>query len=130
MSIIKDLDNHFTDINTSFYSDTNLISDSDENAINNAIDNIIFTKPGERVGDPEFGCKASELLFDQMSFITEHLLHEIIEDAITKYEPRIDLNNVEVTAEPDKNYYSVLITYDIIKSRKTDSKYTTVLKRL
>lgn len=57
---------------------------------------ILGTRPGERVMRPEFGCRAQELLFEPRDAATESLLQTYVMDALTRWEPRIDVMSVNV----------------------------------
>ena len=61
---------------------------------------ILETAPGERVMRPEFGCRIHELLFAPRNTTTEGLLIEYVQDALGRWEPRIDVRGVEVTPDP------------------------------
>jgi len=68
--------------------------------IEQAIRIILETMPGERVMRPEFGCRAKELLFAPRSASTQALLVEYVTYALTRWEPRIDLQAVDVSEDP------------------------------
>jgi uncharacterized protein len=61
---------------------------------------ILGTRPGERVMRPNFGCRAYELLFEPRSPSTISLLQEYVEQALLMWEPRIEVQSVNVTADP------------------------------
>lgn len=121
---------YFVDINNIFYTDATLVTENSYQAINNSIHNIIFTNKGEKVGDPEFGTSIKKLLFNQMDVITEHLMRSELIDTIERYEPRVIIDDVSVTADYDSNLYKIQIIYRIIKSPDVQEKFVSVLKRL
>ena len=59
--------------------------------INQAIRIILETMPGERVMRPQFGCRVKELLFAPRNAETRNLLVFYVEQALSRWEPRIDL---------------------------------------
>jgi hypothetical protein len=69
--------------------------------IEQAIRIILGTAPGERVMRPEFGCRIHELIFAPHNAATEGLMAHYIEEALTQWEPRIDLRGVNVSADPN-----------------------------
>ena len=75
---------------------------------------ILETLPGERVMRPEFGCRAKELLFAPRNAATESLLIQYVEQAVGRWEPRIELLGVEVLEDetPDGAWF-VAIRYRI-----------------
>jgi phage baseplate assembly protein W len=83
----------------------------DHSAINGSIMNIIKTKKGERVFNPDFGSTVYNSLFQPMSSTTRITLEAQIENAINTQEPRADLQSVTVKAVPDENRYAVWIVY-------------------
>ena len=60
---------------------------------------ILRTSPGERPLRPEFGCAIHELLFDTIDAALAGRVGAMVEAALTRWEPRIDV--LGVTASPD-----------------------------
>jgi uncharacterized protein len=69
--------------------------------IEQAIGIILGTIPGERVMRPEFGCRAWELVFAPNNAETRSLLSLYVQSALDFWEPRIDVEEVEVTTDPN-----------------------------
>jgi phage baseplate assembly protein W len=65
--------------------------------INQAIRIILSTAVGERVMRPEFGSRLHELVFAPLNETTFALARRYVEDALTMWEPRIELKQVAVT---------------------------------
>ena len=76
---------------------------SDEDEIEQAIQIIIRTAPGQRVMRPEFGCRIHELVFAPNNAATAALAGRYIAEALGQWEPRISLENVEATFDPDND---------------------------
>jgi phage baseplate assembly protein W len=74
---------------------------SGERDIEQAIKIILGTRPGERVMRPEFGCRASELLFEPRDAATETRLQQYVEEALRRWEPRIDVREVNVLPDDE-----------------------------
>ena len=70
-----------------------------ERDIEQSIRIILETLPGERVMRPEFGCKAKLLLFAALNAATHALLAEYVDQALKRWEPRIELQQVNVEAD-------------------------------
>jgi len=83
----------------------------DDDALTGSIINIIRTRKGERVFNPDFGSNVYNSLFEPFSSTTRIRLEKQIENAIVQHEPRITLNNVEIKAEEERNAYHVTIAY-------------------
>ena len=107
----------FKDLSMSFQSNPlnqDLIALKNENAIARSLRNIVFTLPGEKFFDPEFGSQISASLFENIDDITASVIVDEITSSVERYEPRVDLINVEVFPDFDNNSFDVLIIYDII----------------
>ena len=70
---------------------------SEEDDIAEAIRIILFTRKGERVMRPEFGCGIQKFVFAEMDYGTIREMEREIADAITAWEPRV----IEPEAEVD-----------------------------
>ena len=70
---------------------SNLTKQKEEESIDQNLELIITTSPGEHKYDPKFGCKIWELDFERVvsKNLWEELFTQCILDAIKKYEPRI-----------------------------------------
>jgi phage baseplate assembly protein W len=74
---------------------------SGERDIEQSIRIILGTRPGERKMRPQFGCRAQELIFEPHNAATVGLLREYVEEALGRWEPRIEVRNVEVSPVSD-----------------------------
>lgn len=70
-----------------------------EEDIREAIRIILGTAKGERVMRPEFGCGIHEYVFTSMNAVNLSLIETSVRDALTLWEPRIELVNVNTDAE-------------------------------
>ena len=64
---------------------------------------LILTTPGERVMLPEFGTRLRDLLFEPNDLTLEIEAQRIISKAILRWEPRIALQNIEITSNFNPN---------------------------
>ena len=71
--------------------------------IEQAIRIILMTAPGERVMRPEFGCRIHELVFAPHDASTESLAAYYVQVALERWEPRIELREVEVVTDPARD---------------------------
>jgi uncharacterized protein len=71
-----------------------------ERDIEQAIGIILETVPGERVMRPEFGCRVHELIFAPNNASTHGLIIHYVEQALERWEPRIQVREVEVNTDP------------------------------
>ena len=69
--------------------------------IEEALALIISTSPGERVMRPDFGCALDELLFAPVDATTLGMIAHAVRRALSRWEPRIDVEDVDPVADPD-----------------------------
>lgn len=93
-------------------ADINILKD--ENAIKAAVKNIILTKPGEKLFEPNFGSRISDLLFEQFDFIVRDQMETEIRNSISLYEPRVEVEEVNVNWLEESYEIEVTIQYIII----------------
>lgn len=98
----------------------NLISgkvdfDKDFTSINRCIGLILTTGKGELLGDPEFGCRLYELLFNQYTDSLQEEVKTAIVESITRFEPRVKVDSSDITIEPvddaERTHYHINIKY-------------------
>ena len=107
----------FKDISMSFqYNPLNndLIAIKNETAISRSIRNIVFTLPGEKFFNENFGSSVSRVLFENVDEISASSIESQIRTSINNYEPRVSLLSVTAYPDYDNNSFDVTITYNII----------------
>ena len=106
----------FKDVSMSFEKNPlndDLISLSDTSAIARSIRNIVFTSPGEKFFNPDFGSRISESLFENVDEVSALAIEDEIKSSIINFEPRVNLLNTNVVPNPDDNEMNVTIEYEI-----------------
>jgi len=107
----------FKDISMSFkFNPLNgdLIALKNANAISRSIRNIVFTTPGEKFFNEDFGSDISRSLFENIDDLTASNIRDQIRRSIINFEERVDLREVVVLPAFDRNAFDVIIRYDII----------------
>ena len=107
----------FKDISMTFQANPlngDLIGLKNENAIARSVRNIVFTLPGEKYFNEDFGSRISASLFENIDDISAGLIVDEIKQALNNYEQRIDVINVDAFPDYDNNSFDVIITYNII----------------
>ena len=107
----------FKDISMTFQANplnNDLIGLKNENAIARSVRNIVFTLPGEKFFDEDFGSSISQSLFENIDEISAAEIVDEIEQSLINYEPRINLLNVRAFPNFDNNQFDVRIIYEII----------------
>ncbi len=107
----------FKDISMSFETNPlndDLIALKNSSAIARSIRNIVFTQPGEKFFNPEFGSRVSESLFEIVDEVSSIAIRDEIRSSIINYEPRVKLLDVIVIPNVDDNEMNVTVKYRII----------------
>lgn len=120
----------YSDINSNYSRDlktSDFKIDENNNAIKNSLRNILLTKKMERRMLPEFGSSLEQLLFEPIDNDTAKRIGSIILDEIDYWEPRINILNIEVIADEEKNSYEINIVYDIKTVEMSSDKISFVL---
>lgn len=100
---------------------------TEEDAIRNAIRNILQTKRGElAIYDPKFGAKIESMLFEKITPFNAFIIETEIRFALENYEPRIELTNITVNALEDSKEFEVFIEYNIISLNSSGSTQLTL----
>ena len=106
----------FKDVSMSFEKNPlndDLISLSNTSAIARSIRNIVFTSPGEKFFNPNFGSRISESLFENVDEVSALATEDEIRSSIINFEPRVNLLDTVVVPNPDDNEMNVTIEYEI-----------------
>ena len=92
-----------------------LIALKNEQAIARSVRNIVFTTPGEKFFDQDFGSKISASLFENLDDISANIIAaEIRSIYYSIYEPRVELISVRLNPDYDSNAFNATIVYRII----------------
>lgn len=85
-------------------------------AVKQSIKNIILTPYGSRTRyqDPHFGCGVFGLIGEKISPVNSILIQDEIENALSNYEPRVELLEVNVETSTQTNSYNILVKYKIL----------------
>jgi phage baseplate assembly protein W len=95
--------------------DGRFIWSSGEANIRESIAVILKTEQGERVGVTDFGAGLARFLFEPNSPSTHASIQDAMVSALARWEPRIDVESVDVTAHPnDPEAALATITYRLI----------------
>lgn len=102
---------------------------TNESAIVNSLTNIFQTMQGERRMLPEFASAIHRLLFEPMDENIGSLLGDHILSAITVWETRIIVDNVNIVLDTDKNWYEVNVEYHMVSTDEQSTQtFSTILQ--
>ena len=95
-----------------------------EDDIEQSLGLLLATRRGERVMRPNFGCDLNEFLFEEVTPALVGQVRDLISAAILHHEPRVTLNEVEVSdQQASEGLLLVQIDYTV---RATNSRYNLV----
>ena len=118
----------FSDIDLDFKKnpvsgDVNILTD--DVAIKRSVKNLVLTSKFERLFQPDVECRITDQLFENMDPLTEIRIEQAIRHTLSIYEKRIQVIDVIVSPNEDKNYVGVTIVFRI---KNTENNITTQLK--
>lgn len=97
---------------------------TDEKDIESSLEILLSTRLGERIMQPDYGCNLDEMVFEAMNLTMETWLKDLIENAILYFEPRIDLENIEMDkSSVNEGVLKIILYYTV---RTTNSRYNYV----
>lgn len=101
----------------------------DDNAIKNAVRNLLISNFFERPFQPSLGANLRGLLFEPAGGITEMNLRENIERVLIRHEPRIEVIQIIVKNLEDQNAYNCVVVFKI-KEDDAEESVEIILRRL
>ncbi|HTE48242.1 MAG TPA: GPW/gp25 family protein [Gemmatimonadaceae bacterium] len=73
-----------------------------EASVRQTIEVILRTRPGEQLMRPRFGGGLEQFVHEPNTLLTRRRIHDSIVDALGRWEPRVDVDRVEVWEIPDR----------------------------
>ena len=107
----------FKDLSASFQTNplsNDLIALKNESSIARSVRNLVLTAQGERPFQPVLGTGVSRLLFENMDKLTASAIRSELRTTIENYEPRVEINEIIVEADFERNAFDVTLQYFII----------------
>jgi phage baseplate assembly protein W len=104
----------------------------DENAVLQALQNLLLTRPGEKPFIPDFGTNIVDMLFENLdSPLTPMNLNDIMQYTIQTYEPRINFLGVDIdSTKIDSNNIFLDIEYSMVGEPEGEGRARTVTVQL
>jgi len=86
----------------------------DEQNVKKSLQNILTTKPGERLMHPKFGCALDELMFEPLNTTLITFIKEMINTAILYFEPRVEVLKIDISeADATEGLFLINLDYKI-----------------
>ena len=101
----------------------------DAAAVKQSVKNLLLTDFFEKPFQPFFGGNLRAMLFELADPDTEEEVEENIINAINNYEPRAEVQSIDVNVLPDQNDMRVSVVFQIVNTQETVT-FTTNLSRL
>ncbi len=106
-----------------------IITLKDDDAIKNAVKNLLITNFSERPFNKNIGANLRALLFEPADVLTEISLRENIANTLARHEPRVEVIDIEIIDQSDSNSYLISVNF-LIKEFDTDQSVQIILRRL
>ena len=114
---VERLSRGFKDLSASFQTNplsNDLIALKNESSIARSVRNLVLTIQGERPFQPVLGTGVSRLLFENMDKLTASAIRSELRTTIENYEPRVEINEIIVEPDFERNAMDVTLQYFII----------------
>ena len=109
-SVFRDLDLDLTVHPNS----KNLITLTGDDAVSRSLRNLLQYDHYEKPFNPDFGSNIRRSLFENFGTQTAITLRNEILQVIRNYEPRVEVEAVDVVALTDENRYRIVIKYFVV----------------
>jgi phage baseplate assembly protein W len=124
-----DLDSNFT---LNAVGDLNIVTDED--AVNQALKNLLMTpagfRPGEVSDNPTYGIGVREFLFDKVNQLDANTIRDTIVEKIARYERRVTVSDIVVTPLPETNEYEIEVYYILNSGTRDIQEFKTILTNI
>lgn len=130
-TLVTTRDRQYLDIDLSFAKrpSGDIYKKKDGDAVKQSIKNLLLTNFYEKPFRPFFGGDLRALLFELADDDIELDTNERIMKAISSYEPRAEIVNIDVNSQPEINDISITVTFKVVNTQEEVS-FSTNLTRL
>ena len=87
-----------------------------EEDIKQSLHILLSTSLGERVMNSEFGADLQQQVFEPMDAAFQPFVQDLIKTAIILYEPRVDLDSVDVFVDQNEGRIELTVNFTIISN--------------
>ena len=91
-----------------------LVTVKDKAAIVQSITALLLTRKGERPFQPLLGSGIQNILFEPLDYGSAGIIRSEIQDVLTRYEPRVRVEDIRVVPDAMNNGYDVEVSYTIV----------------
>lgn len=114
---LENISRYFKDVSLSFKSHpitNDILTLTNVTSINRSLRNLVLTLNGERPFNSLLGTQLSASLFEILDTRITSSIESEIKNVISNFEPRIEINTINVTPDFDQDLYDVLVDYNVI----------------
>ena len=102
----------------------------DVQAVKGAVRNLVLLDHYEKPFHPEIGSGVRDMLFENMTPTTAHILTRKVEMVVENFEPRARLVGVKAFPNLDRNEYEITISFYVVNAPTELIDLTVFLERL
>lgn len=109
----------FTDLDLNFKPHPvtgDIVKIKNENCIITSIKNLLLTNFYERPFNPQIGSNMNNLLFEMLDGLTSGSIADDIRNVIKNFEPRAQVDGINVTPDYDNNGFNVTLEFFIVNN--------------
>lgn len=92
-----------------------------EQDIRESLHVLFSTTPGERVNRYDYGCPLRRYAFEPLSTQLLMRIRNEISRAVTRFEPRITLEDVSFEEQPDQGVLLIRLTYTVVRTNNRNN---------
>lgn len=114
---LENISRYFKDVSLSFKSHpitNDILTLTNVTSINRSLRNLVLTLNGERPFNSLLGTQLSASLFEILDTRITSSIESEIRNVISNFEPRIEINTINVTPDFNQDLYDVLVDYNVI----------------
>ncbi len=114
---LENISRYFKDVSLSFKSHpitNDILTLTNVTSINRSLRNLVLTLNGERPFNSLLGTQLSASLFEILDTRITSSIESEIRNVISNFEPRIEINTINVSPDFDQDLYDVLVDYNVI----------------
>ena len=101
---------------------------TNERAIIRSVRNLVETIRSERFFNSLIGTSIRDSLFDNFDRTTVMIIEDEVRQVLANFEPRVTNVGVKVSANPDDNFISVTVFFEIIGLQLPTQSFTFILE--
>ena len=99
-----------------------------ERAVIRSVRNLVETIRSERFFNSLIGTSIRDSLFDNFDRTTVMIIEDEVRQVLANFEPRVTNVGVKVSANPDDNFISVTVFFEIIGLQLPTQSFTFILE--